>query len=62
MIARGRPKKANNDRKKSTVVVRVSAYEKREFEKAARRAGIGGVSTWLRMLAITRARHKGTMP
>jgi len=56
----GRPKA--KDRKKGTVVVRVSATEKKEFKKAAQRAGISGVSTWLRMLAITRARHKGTMP
>lgn len=54
-----RPKKPKSVRKERTVVLRVSAAEKREFKRAARRAGAGGVSTWIRMLATREARRAG---
>lgn len=59
MASPGRPKKPLKKRKESRVVVRVTADQKRAFERAAQRAGAGGVSTWLRMLAWNAVRAEG---
>lgn len=51
----GRPKKAI--RKEETLVLRVSKAEKQEIAVAAQRAGAGGASAWVRMLALREARR-----
>ena len=51
----GRPKKADSDRRDVLVKVLTTETEFRELEQAAQTAG-AGVSTWVRMVALERAR------
>jgi uncharacterized protein (DUF1778 family) len=49
-------------RKEDTLVLRVSASEKKEIADAAQRAGAGGASAWVRMLALREARKVNREP
>ena len=51
----GRPKKADSDRRDVLVKVLTTESEFRDLEQAAQKAG-AGVSTWVRMVALERAR------
>ena len=52
-----RPKKAKADRKGKVVQIRVTDEQQRELQQAADRAG-ADLSTWMRMVALERARQK----
>jgi len=52
----GRPKKAEGDRRDVLVKVLTTEAEFRDLEQAAQTAGTG-VSTWVRMVALERARN-----
>lgn len=51
----GRPKKADTDRRDVLVKVLTTESEFRDLEQAAQKVG-AGVSTWVRMVALERAR------
>ena len=51
----GRPKKADTDRRDVLVKVLTTESEFLDLEQAAQKAG-AGVSTWVRMVALERAR------
>jgi hypothetical protein len=55
-VRRGRPKKPKATRKDVIVPVRVTPSEKDEIAEGATRAGAGGASAWMRMLALQEAR------
>jgi uncharacterized protein (DUF1778 family) len=52
-----RPKKAKADRKAKVVQIRMTDEQQRELQQAADRAG-ADLSTWMRMVALDRARQK----
>lgn len=51
----GRPKKADSDRRDVLIKVLTTESEFLDLEQAAQKAG-AGVSTWVRMVALERAR------
>ena len=53
---------AKGVRKEDTLVLRVSASEKKEIAGAAQRVGAGGASAWVRMFALREARKINREP